>query len=64
MTGRREFPEEAEHLGDWYLQSSTGELVAKRIEDNKYWDVTPLLPGIQTPTLVLHRIADPNFPRC
>jgi class 3 adenylate cyclase len=56
MNGRREFPDEAAQLGEWFSRSAqqwpTG--VSADSGDN--------LPEISVPTLVLHRITDPAVP--
>jgi class 3 adenylate cyclase len=61
LTGRREFPDAAAHLADWYQQSSTGESTAGRILANVGWDGTAQLAEIDVPTLIVHRVNDPTF---
>ena len=62
--GRREFPVEAGQLGDWYAQSETAEHYVARTDSarDSIRDEYAALAAIQTPTLVLHRIADPAIP--
>ena len=63
--GRREYPEEASQLGDWYYQSVSREAYLA-IMDPGWWaqrpDATDNLSDVRAPTLVLHRIADPIIP--
>ena len=61
MTGRREFPETAARLADWYQESCNGAGAAGRILANITWDTTPQLAKIDVPTLVVHRVNDPTF---
>jgi len=61
--GRREFPDEAAQLGDWYHQSVSNDYWLVRTERRVTPpDASALLPQVRTPTLVLHRIADPSIP--
>jgi class 3 adenylate cyclase len=62
--GRREFPEEAAQLGEWYYRSESGEgfLARTAVLSTHESDVHTLLSQVQVPTLVLHRIADPVMP--
>lgn len=64
--GRREYPEEAAQLGDWYYQSVSKEVYLAMTDPEEAAaltaDVTPILSEVQAPTLVLHRIADPIIP--
>src|SRR5439155_17978244 len=63
MNGRREYPEDAARLGDWFYQSvSRDSWIARVGRGTIPGDVTPLLSGVRAPTLVLHRIADPAIP--
>ncbi|HYM16042.1 MAG TPA: adenylate/guanylate cyclase domain-containing protein [Dehalococcoidia bacterium] len=57
--GRREFPEEAAQLGDWYYRSEAGEGYLARTQTLRNSDAHALLAQVRVPTLVLHRIADP-----
>jgi class 3 adenylate cyclase/pimeloyl-ACP methyl ester carboxylesterase len=61
MTGRREFPETAARLADWYQESSNGAVAAGIILSNITWDTTPQLAKIDIPTLVVHRVNDPTY---
>ncbi len=58
--GRREFPEEAAQLGDWYYRSQSAEMYVSRNATPP--DAGPSLSQVQVPALVLHRIADPVIP--
>ena len=61
--GRREFPDEAAQLGDWFFQSVSAEVYVARSESSAAGrDASKLLPQVKAPTLVLHRIADPIIP--
>jgi class 3 adenylate cyclase/fermentation-respiration switch protein FrsA (DUF1100 family) len=62
--GRREHPDEAGQLGDWFYQSITQEayLVVTDPETGRTADVTDKLSEVRAPTLILHRIADPIIP--
>ena len=63
--GRREFPEEAGQLGDWFFQSETAERFTARAAASATVppaDARPLLSRVTVPTLVLHKIADPAIP--
>ncbi len=63
--GRREYPEEAGQLGDWYYQSLSGEAYLAMTAPEgraRRADVTDKLRDVRAPTLVLHRIADPVIP--
>jgi class 3 adenylate cyclase len=63
--GRREYPEEAGQLGDWYHRSVSKEAYLATIapeRPERTDDVTSMLAQVQAPTLVLHRIADPIIP--
>jgi class 3 adenylate cyclase len=63
--GRREYPEEAGQLGDWYYQSVSREAYLAMTDPERATrpaDVTPMLSEVRAPTLVLHRIADPVIP--
>ncbi len=64
--GRREYPEEAGQLGDWYYESVSKEnllVITDPVETAaRTADVTDKLSQVQAPTLVLHRIADPVIP--
>ncbi|MDZ4278848.1 MAG: adenylate/guanylate cyclase domain-containing protein [Dehalococcoidia bacterium] len=64
LNGRREFPEEAGQLGEWFARSTTPERFLQRgaADDEQVSEVSAILSRIQTPTLVLHRIADPSIP--
>jgi class 3 adenylate cyclase len=57
MNGRREFPEEAAQLGEWYRESMSGETYLAWTRSPRP-DFRPLLSQIEVPTLVLHRIND------
>ncbi len=61
MSGRREYPDAAAHLADWYEQSITPEVAARRMLANVGWDCTPQLEKIHIPVLVVHRVNDPTF---
>ncbi len=56
--GRREFPDEAAQLGEWYFRSETAE---RYIAKSGYLRGRPVtdLSQVAVPTLVLHRMADP-----
>jgi len=63
--GRREYPEEAGQLGDWYYQSMSRETYLTMTDPEgteRTADATHLLSEVRAPTLVLHRIADPIIP--
>jgi class 3 adenylate cyclase/alpha-beta hydrolase superfamily lysophospholipase len=63
--GRREYPEEAGQLGDWYYQSVSREAYLAMTDPERATrtaDVTAMLSEVRAPTLVLHRIADPVIP--
>jgi class 3 adenylate cyclase len=62
--GRREYPDEAGQLGDWYFQSISAEAYLAITDPDRLNedDLTHLLPAITAPTAVLHRIADPVVP--
>ena len=61
MNGRKEFPEEAGQLGEWYYRSGSSERFRVRAQTGGV-DVSALLSDVHTPTLILHRIADPTIP--
>ena len=63
--GRREYPEEAGQLGDWYFRSVSREVYLAIVDPERpdlIEDVTSMLSDVKAPTLVLHRIADPIVP--
>lgn len=65
MNGRREFPEEAAHLGEWYALSQTADTFLKRGAASRTIarpDVVGPMRAIRTPTLVLHRLNDTAIP--
>jgi pimeloyl-ACP methyl ester carboxylesterase len=62
MTGRKEFPEAAVKIADWYRQSSDGDCVHDIILGTLGFDVTPILAELQVRTLILHRVNDPSLP--
>jgi len=61
MNGRREFPNEAAELGEWYRLSQTAE---EYLESSRRLpqENGPVLSALQVPTLVLHRILDKAIP--
>ncbi len=60
---REELPEAGVHQAQVYLQSTSGEFVARLLLDGfESADVTDLLPHVRVPALVLHRSEDPMFP--
>ena len=64
MNGRREFPDEAAQLGDWFYQSVSPDYYSTRWGTRAAAppDSTAFLQQIRTPAVVLHRIADPSIP--
>ena len=56
--GRREFPDEAAQLGEWYFRSETAERYIAKSAHLRGRPVTDL-SQVAVPTLVLHRMADP-----
>jgi class 3 adenylate cyclase len=62
--GRREYPDEAAQLGNWFYQSMSGDDYLTRIGRAVLpgGDASDMLGQVQAPTLVLHRIADPIMP--
>lgn len=62
MPVRRELPDAGVHQAQVYVQSTDGELVAQILTTGfDSTDVTPLLPRVRVPTLILHRRDDPMF---
>jgi class 3 adenylate cyclase/pimeloyl-ACP methyl ester carboxylesterase len=60
---RQELPEAGVHQAQVYVQSTTGDFVARLLLDGiATTDVTPQLGDVRAPTLVLHRSEDPMFP--
>jgi class 3 adenylate cyclase len=60
---RQELPEAGVHQAQLYVQSTTGEFVARLLlEGIASTDVTAMLGEVRVPTLVLHRSEDPMFP--
>jgi class 3 adenylate cyclase len=60
---RRELPEAGLHQAELYVQSTSGDFVARfLIAAFETADSTALLPQLRVPTLVLHRSNDPMFP--
>lgn len=60
---RRELPEAGVHQAELYVESTTGEFVARFLTSGfETTDVTALLSELTVPTLVLHRNNDPMFP--
>jgi class 3 adenylate cyclase/alpha-beta hydrolase superfamily lysophospholipase len=60
---REELPEAGVHQAQVYLQSTSGEFVARLLMDGfESADVTDLLPRVHVPTLILHRSEDPMIP--
>jgi class 3 adenylate cyclase/pimeloyl-ACP methyl ester carboxylesterase len=60
---RRELPEAGIHQAELYVQSTSGDFVARfLIAAFKTADATAHLPQLRVPTLVLHRSNDPMFP--
>ena len=64
MNDRREYPDDAAQLGDWFYQSISGDAYLAMTERGAAAprDVSEMLSQIRVPTLVLHRIADPVIP--
>jgi class 3 adenylate cyclase len=62
--GRREYPEEAAQLGDWYYRSMSSDAYSAMSDPElaNPRDVSDMLSLVRAPTLVLHRIADPIMP--
>jgi class 3 adenylate cyclase len=61
--GRREYPEEAGQLGQWYYESVSKEFyTALNAAEGRTLDATAVLPRVRAQTLVLHKIADPIIP--
>jgi class 3 adenylate cyclase len=59
---RQELPDAGVHQAQVYLQSTSGEFVARLLlEGFQQTDVTHLLPDVRVPVLVLHRTEDPMF---
>ena len=59
---RHELPEAGVHQAQLYVQSTSGEFVARLLMTGfASTDVTGLLPNLRVPTLVLHRSDDPMF---
>ncbi|MEO8458483.1 MAG: adenylate/guanylate cyclase domain-containing protein [Chloroflexota bacterium] len=63
LNGRREYPDEASQLADWYVQSVTPDVYLKLIDPDQtnradLSTVGQRVSRVVTPTLVLHRIAD------
>jgi class 3 adenylate cyclase/pimeloyl-ACP methyl ester carboxylesterase len=59
---RHELPEAGVHQAQVYIQSTSGEFVARLLLDGfVHTDVTDLLPNICVPVLLLHRTEDPMF---
>ena len=61
MTGRKEWPDAALRIGDWYRRSTTGPIAAEVIQ-NSAASALSLLGSVRCQTLVLHRMDDPTFP--
>ena len=60
---RRELPDAGVNQARVYTESTSGELVARLlIQGFETTDVTPLLPQVRVPTLVMHRSEDPMIP--
>ncbi|MEX2225571.1 MAG: adenylate/guanylate cyclase domain-containing protein [Dehalococcoidia bacterium] len=60
---RRELPDAGVHQAEVYVQSTSGDFVARFLTRAfETSDVTALLPDLRVPTLVLHRGNDPMFP--
>jgi class 3 adenylate cyclase/pimeloyl-ACP methyl ester carboxylesterase len=62
LGSRREGEEVGLIAADWIKRSMTAEFVAALFETNADLDLTPLLPQIQAPTLVLHPVDEPIYP--
>jgi len=61
--GRREFPEEAAQLGEWYLRSMSGDRFVALMTERRLRPYEMQDPSrVAVPTLVMHRIADPIIP--
>jgi len=59
---RHELPDAGVHQAQQYVQSTSGEFVARLLMNLfETADVTDLLPDLHIPTLVLHRSDDPLF---
>jgi pimeloyl-ACP methyl ester carboxylesterase len=60
---RQELPESGVHQAQVYVQSTSGDFVARLLLNGfETMDVTPLLSQLRVPTLVLHRSGDPMIP--
>jgi class 3 adenylate cyclase len=60
---RRELPEAGVNQAQLYIQSTSGDLVARLLVALfETADVRALLPAVRVPTLVMHRTDDPMFP--
>ena len=62
LGSRREGEEVGLVAADWIKRSMTAEFAAALFETNADLDLTPLLPQIQAPTLVLHPVDEPIYP--
>jgi class 3 adenylate cyclase len=59
---RHELPDAGVHQAQVYVQSTSGEFVARLLMNGfEHTDVTDLLPGLRVPVLLLHRTEDPMF---
>jgi class 3 adenylate cyclase len=59
---RHELPAAGVHQGQVFVESTTGEFVARLLTRGyETTDVTALLPQLQMPTLVMHRSNDPMY---
>lgn len=58
--GRREFPEEAAQLGEWYYRSESGDRYSARLAAlGETPREPPELARVAVPALVMHRMVDP-----
>jgi class 3 adenylate cyclase/pimeloyl-ACP methyl ester carboxylesterase len=59
---RHELPDAGVHQAQVYVQSTSGEFVARLLMNGfEHTDVTSLLPDLRVPVLLLHRTEDPMF---
>ena len=62
LSGREEYPETVQRVAEWYRQSTTGEMGARFVLALLDEDVSPLVPRVAAPTLVLHRVDNRSLP--
>jgi len=56
LNGRKDFPDEAARMGDWFADSMTPENAALALDGGLDWDATEAAAHVKVPVLIMHNI--------